>query len=202
MNLNQSVKTAVENDTQINLKCGNLRLGFFVFIVIFWYFNIMFILQMWKHYADLDVKLKISAINDFFGDNPILTILPIMASLAYFIFSRKKLKWSNGLLINEKPVNVIHYQFKPLFANAIMVCIQTDERLYLLYTVTSQDNVKFPDAKRFIKEAVSNAVQAEKLKNKLISIGATERKFHFFTKGFLVALIVFVLITIYIMTIY
>ncbi|GAB2684843.1 hypothetical protein GCM10027037_02680 [Mucilaginibacter koreensis] len=200
MTFNQSTKLPDGNAyPTIQLRCGNLRTAFLAFDMSFWLFTLIFLCQMAMHSVNPILAARARAVNDFFGSSAERMMIGpvfIAATLLFFAWGRKKISWTDGLRINDKPVTVTHYQFKAIMAGMHLFYLQSGSRLWVVYPVTSQDGRKFPDAKIMERERAVNEAQEELLLTQLAASGAIEKSFWFFTKDVVISFAIFITIVI------
>ena len=118
----------------------------------------------------------------------------ILVAFFYFHWSRKKLSWFNGVMINDRPIDVIHYQIKRSIINVPLIYLQTANGLHIVYPVTSQDGRKLPDGKIMVREMAANEVQVQLLIENLKNSVATEKSFWFFSNDVLFSFLFAVLV--------
>jgi hypothetical protein len=183
---------------KLSFKCGNLRIAFLAFSLIFWIFSLIFLCQVVIYHAPDDIALKARAVNDFFGDSNAFMIGPglVLATILYFVWNRQTLTWDNGLLIDDRPVTIEYYQIKDGVAGAKLIYLRSAGRLWILYPTTSQDNMRGKNMKIVKKEAAYNEKQVGLLESLLIASGATKKQFWFLTKGPILSFALMVLIAI------
>lgn len=193
-NMPYHLSTNIPGDSapSVYLKCGNLRSMFLTFSLLFWLMNIAFICQMATYSAIPDVAEFAKEIIKFFGHPGTFMIGPviILLSILYFAYGRKTITWFNGVLINDNPISVVHYQIKRMAWGVNMIYMQSAGSLWILYPVTSEDNKKFKDAKIIKKETALNEIQVDLLKNKLIASGIQEKRFWFFTPNIIISFLI------------
>ncbi|SDE02624.1 hypothetical protein SAMN05216464_103381 [Mucilaginibacter pineti] len=187
-----------DSSPSVRLKCGNLRTAFLAFSLLCWVFILVFLCEMGAHCALPKLSSGARAVNDFFGNSTAFMAGPaiVLATLLYFAWGRKTLTWYNGVLIDDEPVAVLHYQFKSLFPGTNLIYLQSASRVWIIYPVTSQDNVKFKNLEVLKEETAYNEIQVGLLKDKLAASGATEKRFWFLTKSLVISLVILVLIMI------
>ncbi|RFZ85952.1 hypothetical protein DYU05_10310 [Mucilaginibacter terrenus] len=180
------------------LKCGNFRSAFLMFSLIFWCFTLIILCQMASHSVNPHLAEKARSINDFFGNTKAFMIGPITlgAAIMYFAYGRKTLMWHNGVIIDNKPVNIVRYQIKRISNRVNIIYLQSTRRLWIIYPVTSQDNRKFADPNILNRELAVNETQLKLLEDKLANSAAIEKRFWFFTKGVVASFLIFVTIVI------
>lgn len=178
----------------LKLTCGNLRIAFFEFSFIGWFFTAWFLFENLKHYGNVEVKMNVLAINNFFSVNFPLVILLLLGPLVYFIFARKKLTWSNCLLIDGKSEMVLYYYFRELGTGGIFIHLQTENNLWILYSVTSQDNIRFKNASIAQNEINENRKQVKLLEKMLIASGATQKSYSFLSSNFFISLLLIIIV--------
>jgi hypothetical protein len=182
---NQSTYIAGESEPSIYLKCGNIRVAFLLVCMIFWLFSLIILCHIAAYSGYPKLAEQARALNDYFGINSksfMAGPLIFLGIFLYFHWSRKKLSWFNGVVIDDQPIDVIHYQFKRTIINVPFIYLQTAKKVYVLYPVTSQDGKKLPDGKIMAREMAANELQVALLKEKLENSFATEKVFGFFTK--------------------
>jgi hypothetical protein len=188
------LSTEIPGDSapSVYLKCGNLRNAFLTFSLLFWLMSIAFICEMAAYSTMPHVAAFAKKIIEFFGHPGTFMIGPgiVLLSILYFAYARKTITWYNGVLINDNPIPVDHYQIKRMAWGVNMIYLQSAGRLWILYPVTSEDNKKFKDAKIIKKETALNEIRVELLKNKLISSGVQEKRFWFFTLNVIISCLI------------
>ena len=185
MPYNRSTYIAGESEPSVHLKCGNVRLAFLLFCMIFWLFSLIMLCQMAAHSGFPKLAENARALNNYFGNNSEAFMAGpgiILVVFFYFHWSRKKLSWFNAVMIDDHPINVLHYQIKRSIINVPLIYLQTANRLHIVYPVTSQDGRKLPDGKIMAREMAANEIQVQLLIEKLKSSAATEKSFWFFSK--------------------
>jgi hypothetical protein len=196
---NRSTYIAGDSEPSVHLKCGNVRVAFLIFSMIFWLFSLIILCDLAAHSGNAKLAENARAINDYFSNNseafmagPVIMLLTFF----YFYWSRKKLSWFNGVMINDHPIDVIHYQFKRSIVDVPLIYLQTAKRLYIVYPVTSQDGKKLPDGKIMAREMAANEIQVKLLKEKLENSSATEKTFRFFSNDVIFSFLLSVLIAV------
>lgn len=167
--------------------------------MIFWLFLIIITLHAAQYSGSPKIAVQARAINNFFGHSKAAFMsgpVIILATFWYFYFGRKKLSWYNGVLIDDKPIHVTHYQIKRTITNVLFIYLKTANWLYIVYPTTSQDGRKLPDVKIMAKEMALNEQQVAILKRKLEQSGAIEKSFWFFTNDVVISFLIFLIIAI------
>lgn len=189
-----NISTIIPGDSvvSVRLKCGNLRIAFFALGLACWVFTLVFLCEMAAHSVHPKLAENARAVNDFFGNSTAFMTGPalILGTMLYFICSRKILTWFNGVVIDDKPVAITHYQFKKMSPGINIIYLRSKSRLWIVYPVTSQDNVKFKNVRILKEETAYNETQVELLKEKLAASDAMEKKFWFLTKELVISIVV------------
>jgi len=193
MHFNKSTYIFTPGPEILRLKCGNMRMAFLAFDMIFWLFCIVLLCQMASHSGLTVVSTKAKEINEFFGHSseafmagPVVVIF----TLLYFVYARYTISWQDGLLIDDNAKQLYSYQFKSFFGGVPLIYLRTDNGVYILYPVTSQDGRKFPNVNVMHKEMAENEVLVDLLKSKLMASGAKEEQFWFFTRDVAVSVLI------------
>ena len=197
MPYNKSTFITGESEPSVHLNCGNVRIAFLVFCMIFWLSGLIFLCQMAEHSAVPKLAEQAHIVNHYFGNSTAAFMsgpIIILATFLYFHWGRKRLSWFNGVMLDDQPIDVVHYQFKRTIINVPLIYLQTAKRLYVVYPVTSQDGRKIADGKIMARETAANEIQVELLKGKLQKSGATEKVFWFFTKDVVISFVILIVI--------
>ncbi|MGY4385178.1 hypothetical protein ACVWYN_002214 [Pedobacter sp. UYP24] len=189
MNYLKSTYIPGESNPVVHLKCGNLRTGFLALSLVFWLFILIFVCHFAAYSATPHLSIPAEAIIKFFSQPKAMMTGPviILGTLMYFAYGRKRLVWDNGLIIDDKRIDVDQYQFKWLFTGVNLIYLRSGSKLWIVYPVTSQDNVKFKNKAVVQKEMAENEVQVKVFKEQLANSGAAAHRFWFFTKGFVIS---------------
>ena len=188
-----------ESEPSVHLNCGNVRIAFLAFCMIFWSSGLMFLCQMAEHSGVPKLAEQAHAVNHYFGNSTAAFMsgpVIILATFLYFHWGRKRLSWFNGVMLDDQPIDVVHYQFKGTIINVPLIYLQTAKRLYIVYPVASQDGRKIPDEKIMARETAANEIQVELLKGNLEKSGATKKAFWFFTKDVAISFLVLIIIVV------
>ncbi len=179
---------------KLSFKCGNLRIAFLAFSLMFWICILMFLCQAVIYHGSPDIASKARAVNDFFGNTNWFMVGPglVLATILYFAYDRQTLSWDNGLLIDDRAVTIENYQIKEGLTGKL-IYLQSAGRLWILYPTTSQDNQRGKDLKIINQEAIRNNKQVVLLESLLVDSGAVKKQFWFLTKGPILSFILAVL---------
>lgn len=195
-----NISTIIPGDTEVSvrLKCANLRIAFLALSLVCWIFILVFLCEMAAHSAIPKLAENARAVNDFFDNSTTFMTGPVIitGTLLYFIWSRKTLTWFNGVVIDDKPVAVIQYQFKKMSPGIHIIYLRSAGRLWIVCPGTSQDNMRFKNIKILKEETAYNETQVELLKEKLIASDAVEKKFWFLTWELVISIAILTLIMI------
>jgi hypothetical protein len=200
MHFNESTPIVLPGPEVLRFKCGNLRIAFLAFDMVFWMFTLVFLFAMAAHNGYPELAQRARAVNDYFGTHSAAFMAGpaiILITLLYFAYGRNKIIWQDGLLIDAKPQQILSYQFKTFFGGVPLIYLSTTHGLYILYPATSQDGRKFPDNEIMKKEMEENQVKVDLLRQKLSESGVQEKRFWFFSwdVGFSFALFLVVTVT-------
>lgn len=179
------------------LKCGNLRMAFLAFNMIFWLFSFVILFQFAAHSSIPELSSFAKNTNDFFGNNSKAFMAGpaiIGITILYFIYSKKTVTWNDGLQIDGKPVLLTSYDIRQIMGGTPILYLQGESRRYIVFPVTSQHGRKFPDVKILKRENAENRKLVEKLKIKLVESGVEERRFWFFTWDVTISFLIMILI--------
>lgn len=193
MPFNRSTYIPGESEPSVYLKCGNIRVAFLLLCMIFWLFSLVILCHIAAYSGHPKLASYAQTVNNFFSENtkgimagPII----FLATFLYFYWSRKRLSWFNGVMIDDQAIDVLHYQFKRTIINVPWIYLQTATRTYILYPVTSQDGRKLPNANIMAKEMAANEIQVALLQEKLLHSAATEKIFWFFTSDVIISFLI------------
>jgi hypothetical protein len=115
MHFNESTPIVLPGPEVLRFKCGNLRIAFLAFDMVFWMFTLVFLFAMAAHNGYPELAQRARAVNDYFGTHSAAFMAGpaiILITLLYFAYGRNKIIWQDGLLIDAKPQQILSYQFK------------------------------------------------------------------------------------------
>jgi len=197
MYFNSSTPIKLPTPEKLRLKCGSLRTAFLAFDMVFWLFTLVFLFAMAAHSNYAPLAQWARAVNDYCGSHTAAFMVgpgTIGITLLYFAYGRKTLSWQDGLIIDNKPKQLLSYQFKQFFGGVPLMYLNTTSGKYILYPVTSQDGRKFPDIKQMNKEMSANQVLVDVLQAELHKSGIQKAGFWFFTWDVAASSAVFILV--------
>lgn len=175
------------------LSCGDVRKAFLTISVACWMLSLLLICQMAVHSTNQKIAGPATTISTYFSTHTFAFMagpLIICILVYYFYWSRTRLTWIDGLLIDNNSVDLLQYQFKRTITGTAIIYLQTANRKYILYAATSQDGKKLPDGNCTEKETAENERQLAILKSKLASSTPAEKKFWFFSYDVYLSLLV------------
>ena len=178
------------------LSCGDVRKAFLTISVACWMLSLLLICQMAVHSANQKIAGPATTISTYFSTHTFAFMAgPVIICILvyYFYWSRIRLTWIDGLLIDNKSIDLLQYQFKRTITGTAMIYLQTANSRYILYAATSQDGKKLPDGKLMEEETAENERQLAILKSRLESSTATEQKFRFFSYDVYLSVVVVLL---------
>jgi len=196
MHFNESTPITLPGPEVLRFKCGNLRIAFLAFDMVFWLFTMVFLFAMASHNGYPALAQRAREVNNYFGTHTAAFMagpVVIIFTLLYFAYGRNTISWQNGLHIDGKPKQILRYQFKSFFGGVPLIYLATASGQYILYPATSQDGRKFPDTKIMQKEMAENQVKVDLLRQKLSESAVPEKRFLFFSWDVAFSFAVFIL---------
>jgi hypothetical protein len=181
----------------VHLKCGNVRTAFLMLSLVIWIFTFILSCQVAAHSANPQLAAHAQEVISFFDRPGYFMIGPgvILVVIFNLVYGRIKVDWSNGLFINDEPVMVKYFEIKEMYGRVDLIYLKSAGRLWVVYPVTSQDNVRYNRNMSIeMKERAANEAQVKLLREELIASGAVEKRFWFFTKGVVLSVVVFILV--------
>lgn len=106
MHFNKSTDIYIPGPELFRLKCGNVRVAFLAFDMIFWLFILIFLCQIVMHVDFTELSLKARAVNDFFGHHSLAFMagpVIILTTILYFAYGCNSISWQDGLKIDDQP---------------------------------------------------------------------------------------------------
>jgi hypothetical protein len=199
MYFNESTPITLPGPEVLRFKCGNLRIAFLAFDMVFWMFTLVFLFAIASHNGYPALAQRAREVNNYFGTHTAAFMagpVVILVTLLYFAYGRNTISWQDGLLIDAKPRQILGYQFKSFFGGVPLIYLSTTSGKYIVYPATSQDGRKFPDIKIMQKEMAENQVKVDLLRQKLSESAVPERRFWFFSWDVGVSFAVFLIVTV------
>ena len=112
------------SERSVHLKCGNIRIAFLAICMVFWIFSLVILCQIAAHNGHSKLGQRAHSLNDYFGNKSVAFMagpVVVLVMFLYFNWGRKKLSWFNGVIINDQPIDLIHYQFKRSIINVPLI---------------------------------------------------------------------------------
>jgi hypothetical protein len=199
MDLPPPVTMQTGNDSVL-LACMNLKNIYLMMGSILWCITIFFTLMVVSEIRNQPVAVQARGVIDFITTQESWKYSPIVfiVIMLYLLYSRTKITWDNGLIIADKPADILYFEVKKITATAYFIYLQSKDRLWILVPATSEEMKKFKNIKVLNRELAFNETQIQQLKHNLRQSGVQEKKFSLVTKYLIFGLVAFLTLAIFV----
>lgn len=188
-------------DNPVLLKCMNLKNVYLTLGTMFWCFTVFFIIMVMSESKNQEMALQARGIIDWITDQGAWKFAPFafVILMLYFYYSRTEITWNSGILIAEKPADILYFEIKKVSGTITIIYLQSKDKLWILVPATLEETKKFKDMKVLHEQLAFNETQIVQLKTNLIQFGIPEKKYNLITKYLVLGIVAFILTVIWIM---
>lgn len=189
------------NNRAVLLNCLNLKNLYYLVGTLFWCLTIFFTTIVISESKNKEISLPARTLIDGLINQSAWKYSPFVfiVAMLYFIYSRTKITWENGVLIADNPRDIISFDVKKVTRTATFLYLLSKDKSWILVPATSEETKKFKDIKVLNEQLAFNETQIEQLKQNLLQSGAQESKQQLIPVYVLLGLAAFILSTVCVM---